>query len=227
MAEKNPHSGHRERVRGKFKENGLTAFAEHEILELLLYYSVPRINTNEQGHRLIESFENINSVLSADISELQKIKGISESSAILINLIGNLCRDYIHTVHPDADVSSASEIADYVSRFFADIMQEMYLFVFADADGNVITPYIFSAEQLCEDKFSPKLFTSMIIRKDVDNFFIGHNRRNNICLPGEFDFSLIKKAAECMKNFGVKLSDYIIFDGTNTYSMREKGAFSF
>lgn len=227
MADKNPHSGHRERMRNKFEDNGLSAFSEHEILELLLYYSVPRINTNEQGHRLIEHFGSINGVLSAEISELENVKGISESSAVLINLIGCLCRDYICSAHPNTEIISSSDISEYVSAFFANVLQEIYVFVFINAHGNIVSSYVFSSEQLCLENFSPKLFTSMIIRKDVDSFFIGHNRRNHVCLPGDSDYFLIKKAAECMNSFDVKLSDYIIFDGNKTFSMRDKGAFSF
>ena len=77
MTDKPLHSGHRERVRKRFVDTGLESFQPHEILEMILFYSVPRVNTNETGHRLIDTFKNIGNVLDAYITELTKVIGVS------------------------------------------------------------------------------------------------------------------------------------------------------
>lgn len=227
MAEKNIHSGHRERIRNRFEETGLSAFSEHEILEMILFYSIPRRNTNEYGHQLIDKFKTLNRVLEADIEELKEVKGISETSAILINLIGNLCRSYLSSAHLSVKLNTIEKVKNYYLDAFGNNTNDIYKFVFIDADGNVISGYTFSGEQLNDENFTPKLFTSMIIRKSVSGFFIGHNLFNEILIPSEFDYYLMKKSAECMKSFDISLMDYIMCNGKTASSLREKGAFSF
>ena len=48
--EKNPHAGHRERLRGRFLASGLEGFSDHEVLELLLCYAIPRRDVNDMAH---------------------------------------------------------------------------------------------------------------------------------------------------------------------------------
>ena len=57
MADAPLHSGHRERLRSRFLETGITGFSEHELLELLLFYSIPRANTNSISHALLQRFD--------------------------------------------------------------------------------------------------------------------------------------------------------------------------
>ena len=65
------HSGHRARKRRQFRDHGIDAFADHEVLELLLYYAVPRRDTNPIAHALMDRFGSLNAVLSAPAEELE------------------------------------------------------------------------------------------------------------------------------------------------------------
>ena len=86
------HEGHRQRKKEQFREHGLDAFADHEALELLLYYAIPRQDTNPIAHRLIERFGSLEGVFSAPAYELRKVEGVGENAAALIRLIFPLCR---------------------------------------------------------------------------------------------------------------------------------------
>ena len=81
------HKDHRSRVRDKFFNVGLGAFADHEILELLLFYSIPYKDTNPTAHELLKHFGSLENVFAASKEELVKVKGISDNSASLIKLI--------------------------------------------------------------------------------------------------------------------------------------------
>ena len=67
MAEKNIHSGHRKRVKENVIKNGFSQLEEHRLLELLLFYSIPREDTNELAHRLIEEFGSLDEVFKSNI----------------------------------------------------------------------------------------------------------------------------------------------------------------
>ena len=92
--EKGLHDGHRKRVKERFISEGLDKFQDHQILELLLFYAVPRKDTNELAHTLLNKFRSLSGVMDAPIEVLQE-NGLSENAAVLIKLIPSVCSAYL------------------------------------------------------------------------------------------------------------------------------------
>ncbi|MDO4864812.1 MAG: helix-hairpin-helix domain-containing protein, partial [Ruminococcus sp.] len=88
------HTGHRERLRQRLMTYGADALCEHELLELMLFYALPRINTNELAHSLINEFGTLNNILNASVDELTRVKGVGVPTAEFIRLIAEMCGDY-------------------------------------------------------------------------------------------------------------------------------------
>ena len=88
------HDGHRERLRKRFLKEGLDNFQPHEILELILFYSIPRRNTSELAHNLINHFGSFSAVLDAPVEALTQVNGISTQSAVLISMLSQVLRRY-------------------------------------------------------------------------------------------------------------------------------------
>ena len=72
------HDGHRQRLRNRFLASP-ESFEDHELLELILFYSIPRKNTNEIAHRLLARFGSVKGVLNASVDALTEIDDIGES----------------------------------------------------------------------------------------------------------------------------------------------------
>ncbi|MBR5346339.1 MAG: RadC family protein, partial [Deltaproteobacteria bacterium] len=89
-----PHGGHRERVRKRFREEGLEHFEDHQVLELLLFYVIPRGDTNVIAHELLKQFGSLSAVLNAPIGELVKVPGIGEQAALFLTLMPQFFRRY-------------------------------------------------------------------------------------------------------------------------------------
>ena len=81
-------------MRKRFQDSGLQTFQPHEVLELLLFYALPRVNTNPIAHDLMAEFHSLSGVLDADIEDLKRIDGIGENAAVLLKLIPQLCQMY-------------------------------------------------------------------------------------------------------------------------------------
>ena len=93
-SDKVDHSGHRNRMRAKYLKGGFELLADHEILEILLYYCIPRKNTNELAYTLLNKYKTLANVFDATPDELMEIDGISEVSATLLTMIPELSKVY-------------------------------------------------------------------------------------------------------------------------------------
>lgn len=105
------HDGHRERMKSRFVEAGLDGFNDHNALEMLLFYAVPRKDTNELAHRLLKQFGSLASVFEAKHEELMRVDGIGENAATLIKLIPEVSRRYLLTKSLPTKVIRRSEDA--------------------------------------------------------------------------------------------------------------------
>ena len=81
------HENHRARMQERVARDGLESLAEHEALEYLLFLAIPRKDTNELAHRLIQHFGDFCKVMEAEPEELQRVEGIGPRSANLIHTV--------------------------------------------------------------------------------------------------------------------------------------------
>ena len=81
------HDGHRQRAKDRYRQLGADALADHELLELALFYAIPRQDTNETAHRLLKRFRSLQGVLQATPEELEKEEGVGRSAALLLCLL--------------------------------------------------------------------------------------------------------------------------------------------
>ena len=94
MSEKNVHGGHRKRLRDRAVSEGLEAFNPHQVLELLLFYAIPRQDTSETAHLLIDRFGSVRGALNAPESELTKVPGVGKKTAEWLTSLGKLVNTY-------------------------------------------------------------------------------------------------------------------------------------
>ena len=105
------HDGHRERLRKKFKEGNIE---DHELLELLLFSSIPRRNTNEIAHRLIDKFGSVNGVFNASERALCSVEGVGENSAMLIKTVSKCIERYLMKPNvPNERLDTFSKLEKY------------------------------------------------------------------------------------------------------------------
>ena len=136
---KNSHENHRERLRMRYLAARGDGFAEHELLELLLFYSIPRKNTNGIAHALIERFGSINGVAEASIDELKLVDGIGDKSAVLINLTMSIAKQYSENYHKEKPkIKSVSDLVSYAHNQTFGTIREVVYGVFMDDNMSVV-----------------------------------------------------------------------------------------
>ena len=100
MSENNVHEGHRQRLKNRFIETGFQGFEPHNILELLLFYSIPRKDTNVIAHNLLNRFGSLKNVFNASFEDLIQVEGIKENSATLIKMVPLIAKEYVDSSLP-------------------------------------------------------------------------------------------------------------------------------
>ena len=133
------HDGHREKMRRRYLETGLEGFADHEALELLLYYAIPRRDTNPIAHALMERYGTLSAVLSAPVEDLQKVEGIGGSAAVLLSLVSRINRKArLADAAQETVINSTEQAGAYLLERFAGETREVVYLMCLDRKGKLL-----------------------------------------------------------------------------------------
>lgn len=211
-AKKNPHAGHRDRVRERFLHEGLDHFEAHEILELILFYSVPRKDTNELAHRLMDHFDgSFSRVFDAPEEELLKVDGLSRSTAVLLKLFPEVCRRYLLDQRETGRVvHSAEDAADCLLPMFIGKKYEMVALMCVDAKGKVVYSGSLFEGSVNAAAVSVRRIVEVTVQYATADVILAHNHPSGIAVPSEEDIRVTEKIAQALKTVGIRLMDHLI-----------------
>ncbi len=222
--ELNLHKEHRERVRRRFLEVGLDGFADHEILEFLLFYARPRVNTNELSHLLLRRFDNIQNIIDAPVSELESIAGIGESSAVFFKLLGALLKENLYTSKKQNSLDTSEKINEYILPHFTNMSVESVVVVAVDAARRPIIAKALAEGNDSTASLTPAKIARFLIENKAYGAIIAHNHPSGLAVPSMADIrstDLIKRA---LNSVGIKLIDHLIVVKDDFISIRDSGS---
>ncbi len=221
MDDKNLHAGHRERLILRFLTNP-DGFADHELLELLLFYAIPRKNTNDLAHKLLSSFGSLENVFNADKDRLIAVDGIGEKVATQIMVVGKLC-DLINSRKSEPVYCiNAEDVKNYFTKEFANCKTEIFILCFLDKKYRITNKMTFNnghSRHVFAD-FSD--IASIIAVQKPKFILLAHNHPSGNILPSEDDDFATMQVNTLCDLHGAQLLDHVIF-GNNFYSYRDTG----
>lgn len=220
------HKGHRMRVKTEFRDKGLDHFPHHRIMEMLLYYSIRRGDTNELGHMLVEKFGSISSIFDADYQLLKEVPGLGEESATLIKFISSIIRVYmddhvsLHNVITDSNTAKK-----YMQYKFLCEPKECIFLACMGSNGKVI--YCDKIAEGSPEKvsISPAKVVKAALRANAVRAVLSHNHPNGICIPSNKDLQTTSILFDELRRVDVELFDHIIVAPDGVYSMVENNMF--
>ena len=222
MAEqkKSIHAGHRERIRNRLKNEGLTSFSEHEVLELLLTYAIPRIDVNPLAHELIARFGRLSNVLEADPSELLQVKGMGENAALLLTMMPQLVRYYqMNALGERPVIINTADAKAYCAPLFVGAHEEHIYMVCLNQKGNVLHLSLLQTGTIDEVPLYPRTVVETALRHNAHSVILAHNHPSGAAQASQADIDTTKNIAFALQAIGIKLSDHLIFAGGESYSM--------
>ena len=220
------HDGHRERLRASFIENGLDSFNELNSLELLLFYAIPRRDTNEIAHRLLDTFGSLSGVMNAEREELMQVEGVGESAATLISLIPQIMRKSCISETSNIRFINGSEDAGkfFVPRFLHK-KEETLLMLCLDSLKRIISCTEINCGSVNAVETNIRKIVETALKFRASAVIIAHNHPNGIALPSREDDVSTRLAGNALNTVGIQLVDHIVVAGEDYVSYADSGFF--
>lgn len=216
----NSHEKHRKRLRETFRKAGVDDMPEHNILELLLFYSIPRKNTNDLAHDLINTFGSLTRVFDASYEQLLDVKGIGESSALLISLIPGICRRYIEGKSTGKiNLSDPKDAQNYLKDKFYGCKTEVFYLVCLNSSGNLINCCKLGEGTPGTVLVDKREVMQTAFRNDAEKVILAHNHPKGIAAPSRDDLELTSEFSSLFSSVGIKVIDHIIVADNDTISL--------
>lgn len=218
------HTGHRERLRKRFEINQFHGFSEHEVLELLLTFAIPRIDVNPLAHRLTETFGSLAGVLEASKEELQQVPGMGEKSATLLTMMLPLMQRYQQgTILSKPRFSTYSALAAYCASLFLGKREEQFYLLCFDAKMQLTKVLLLGTGTADEVRVSPKQVVREAMRCNAVSAAVTHNHPSGDPLPSQDDIDLTGDIQQALAMVEIRLVDHVIVGGHETYSLKRSG----
>ena len=204
------HEGHRQRKKEQFREHGLDAFADHEALELLLYYAIPRQDTNPIAHRLIERFGSL--------------EGVGENAATLIRLLFPLCRR-VRTSGGRHEIifNTRENIGAYFIELFLGERREVFYEACLDAKGKLLACYRLAEGSPDQVTINMRRVVENALNANASLVVLSHNHPSGVALPSKEDNQTTLQIKRALADIGVQLVDHVIVADGDFVCLRDNG----
>lgn len=221
---KNLHAGHRERVKQRFRKEGLDGFEDHEVLELLLYYGIPQKDVNAIAHQLLDRYGSFGQVFAADYEQLLETPGMTASAALLLKIVPQLSRRYVEAVAESVDVLDSSEkIGKFlIPKFLGRTEEVVYLLCLNNA-CRLLRCDLLSEGTLNGSQVDVRRLVEIAFQCKAINVVLAHNHPHGLSRPSSQDIRMTQNLAPTLKQLNLELLDHIIVSGNEYVSMMELG----
>ncbi len=218
------HAGHRERLKKRFLEEGLDDFTPVQVLELLLFYCIPRKDTNEIAHRLLDRFGTVSQVLETSPEELAKVEGVGPQAAAFLSMMPAVSRYYgVDKAKRTTVLKSIDDCGQYLLRYFEGKTKEVVYLLCLNGVGKVLC-----CQQVGQGGINS---AGVPIRKVVETAMSGnstavvlaHNHPSGYAVPSNEDIATTGRIAAALDAVDIVLIDHIVVAEDDFVSMVQSG----
>ncbi len=216
-----PHyHGHRERLRQRFK-SGEEGLADYEMLELLLFRSIPRRDTKPIAKQLINRFGSLAEVLGAPEKLLAEVTGLGAASATDLKIIAAAASRMLKgEIRGKQILGSWSAVIDYCRASMAFEEREMFRILFLDKKNALIADEVQQTGTVDHTPVYPREVVKRALELSSTAIILVHNHPSGDPTPSRADIEMTKTVMNTAKPLGVTLHDHIIVGKDGHVSMR-------
>ena len=221
MDSKNIHSGHRKRVKENVMKNGFSQLEEHKLLELMLFYSIPREDTNELAHNLLKEFGSLYELFRASPDRLKRVDGVGDNTALMIGAIGELFFRMSKTQpvkkRSYKNISDLKELCK--ASFSGEKVEKIMLFCF-DSAWRLKKSVVLSSGNETSATIDICKIVQTVFDTSAPISVIAHNHPEGVAEPSAADIDATRNISLMLRKLGYSLADHIIVgEEGDAYSM--------
>ena len=223
----NVHDGHRQRFKEQFLQSGLDGFNSHQLLEMLLYYSIPRKDTNPLAHRLMDTFGSLSGVLEAEYEELCRVEGVTPHTAMLLCFCGKLFWRYYQDKYEDGVIlTGTQDFGNYLLPRFFGLKHEAVILLCLDNRGKLLHCSTVFEGSVNATEIHTRLVLAEALKYNATAVVIAHNHPHGHALPSREDLETTRHLCRCLGLVEIQLHDHLIVAQNDYISMRDTPSFA-
>ncbi len=218
------HLGHRQRLKDRFAQQGLSGWHDYEVLELLLGYAIPRRDVKPLAKELLRNFETIKRVLDAPLDRLQAIAGMGPQSAQFLKLCRELLVLYLE--QPDRQrqtVNSPEQIGELCRSRLEGLPEEQFLVLFLDNRHRLIASEVMHQGTVDMSVVYPRQVMSRALLHRAAALLVAHNHPGGSPTPSADDLKITQELKKAAATLDIRLLDHLIVAGCQVVSLKELG----
>jgi DNA repair protein RadC len=216
--------GHRRRLKEKFLTAGMNAFLDHEVLELILTYAIPRQDVKPLAKDLLRTFGSLKGVVDAELDDLKKVKGIGVHTAVLFKLIKEIAALYlIQKAKEKKQVTCTTELLDFCKTVMGGKKDEEFCVIYLDTQNQIIEFETVQKGVVNQAVVYPRQVLENALKKKASAIILAHNHPSGHVRPSDADIRLTKTIQETAKVLDILVHDHIIIGENRFFSFREEG----
>lgn len=218
------HDGHRERMKARFVESGLDGFDNINALEMLLFYALPRRDTNVIAHALLDRFGSLAAVLSADVEELESVEGVGKNAAVLIKLVTQINKRYLEERSIEKPVINSCRSAGeyFVAKFAYETVEKVYA-MFLNPSGAIIACRKVGSGVVNGAEICVRELVELALKYKANSVILSHNHPGGYAAASIEDEVSTRRIKTALDVVGIKLSDHIVVSDDTFLSFAETG----
>lgn len=221
------HDGHRQRLKERFRREGLDNFDELHVLELLLFYCIPRKDTNPLAHKLLDHFGSLAAVLEASPEELEKIEGVSQVTSTFLSLITQVGRYYqVQRADPGEILRNTEQCGNYLVPYFFGRETETVFLLCLDAKCKVICCKKVGEGNVNSANIPIRRVVEMALNANATTVVLAHNHPSGLAIPSADDIQTTHRVAAALETVEIVLADHIVVSRDDFVSLVQSQYYS-
>lgn len=221
----NRGAGHRQRLREKFLAQGIEAFTDTEIIELLLTFGTPRGDCKQAARAALRELGSLPAVLDAAPAKLGGIGGIGPKNIFALRFIQGVARRYLRQrLIGKHYISSSGDVAEYLIHLLRGLKREAFAVLYLDASHAIIDSEVLSEGTITVNTVYPREVVLAALERNAAALVISHNHPSGRLEPSRQDEQLTRTLHLVCSFMHISLLDHLIVgDGDKVFSFADHG----
>lgn len=217
-----PHfHGHRQRLKSRFREAGADALADYELLELILFRTIPRRDTKPLAKALLDRFGSFAEVVSAPESRLREVDGIGAATVTDLKIVQAAAhRISKGQLRSKTVMTSWSSVIDYCRTSMAFLEIEQFRILFLDKKNALISDELQQTGTVDHTPVYPREIVKRALELSATAIILVHNHPSGDPTPSRADIQMTKQIVDIAKPLGIAVHDHIIVGRDGHSSLR-------